>query len=56
MGLIFNSKCEHCGENKKIISAGSTYTDGFCKECLELVIFDCEYAIQEIKDWEEQNG
>ena len=49
MAILRNAQCDHCGKVKKVISAGSVYTTGFCKECLELVIEDCEDAILEIK-------
>ena len=50
MAILRNAQCDHCGKVKKVISAGSIYTTGFCKECLELVIEDCENAIEEIND------
>ena len=54
MGLMYNTKCDSCGEIKPIISSGTVYTTGFCKECLKLVIEDCQEAIDEIE--ESENG
>ena len=50
MGLIYNAECDLCGEIKPIISAGTVHTTGFCKECLKLVIEDCQEAIEEIEE------
>ena len=50
MAILKNDRCAFCGKIKSVISAGSIHTSGFCKECLELVIEDCENAIEEIND------
>lgn len=50
MAILRNDRCAFCGKLKSIISAGSIHTSGFCKECLELVIEDCENAIEEINN------
>ena len=50
MAILRNDRCDFCGKIKSVISTGSVHTSGFCKECLELVIEDCENAIEEIND------
>lgn len=45
--------CDLCGKEHTYIK-GTAYTDCFCKECLELVIYECEAAIIEIERMEEE--
>ena len=43
--------CDLCGEPNKII-VGTSFTDCCCKECLQLVINECEDAIAQIEEEE----
>lgn len=40
-------RCDLCGRNRIII--GTSFTDCFCKECLQLVISECEEGINQIE-------
>lgn len=44
--------CDLCGKPNKII-VGTSFTDCFCKECLQLVISECEDAITQIEEEED---
>ena len=46
-------QCDLCGESNKII-IGTSFTDCFCKNCLLLVISECQDAIIEIEEEEEK--
>lgn len=45
-------KCDLCGQSNKII-IGTPFTDCFCKECLQLVISECENGIEQIEKEED---
>lgn len=44
-------QCDLCGKDRIII--GTSFTDCFCKECLQLVISECEEGIIQIEIEEE---
>lgn len=45
-------QCDLCGKNRIII--GTSFTDCFCKECLQLVISECKEGINQIEEEQEK--
>jgi len=41
-------KCEFCGKNKN--KASTTFFGQYCKECIKIVIEQCEEALEEIRN------
>lgn len=53
--IVMRGKCDLCGQDNKII-IGTSFTDCFCKECLQLVISECEDAIKQIENEENEEA
>lgn len=39
-------KCEFCGKNEK--TASTSFFSNYCRECIEIVIEQCEEALEEL--------
>ena len=49
-----NSECEFCGKKKVIVAC--TPFGCYCKDCLQLILDECDQGIEEIqlKTWAEE--